>query len=216
MVKRFFPILSVVVMFALGGCGGGLLGAGEKELTLTERNYRAAETLAQQARGFMPPGGTVQIAALDDVDNPGEQTAFGRMVAQQVGARFVQLGYTVAPQGLDSSALLAAPAMSGSLSGTMTGDSMGSGPDPMMNGGGGYGSGGYGAPYAPPPVYGGSGGVTVTGQYAAGKDEVLVNLKVIDSTGGRVLAAHDYTVPRTRDVKELTRTQADKNSFFGF
>lgn len=60
------------------------------------------------------------------------------------------------------------------------------------------------------------GGAVITGRYAVARDGVLVNLRIIEAGAGKVLAAYDYTVPKTPDVRELTKTQADKDSFFSF
>lgn len=84
---------------------------------------------------------------------------------------------------------------------------------PMDNGGMGGGMG-----YAPAGNGGGavSGPVSITGQYALAKKTILVNLRLIEMQGGRVLAAYDYSLPLNSDTKELARTAADKNSLFGF
>ena len=56
----------------------------------------------------------------------------------------------------------------------------------------------------------------ITGRYAVARDEVLVNLRLVEAGAGKVLAAYDYSVRKTPDIRELTKTQADKDSFFNF
>lgn len=47
------------------------------------------------------------------------------------------------------------------------------------------------------------GGAMITGQYAIARRDVMINLQVIDGQSGRLLAAYDYSVPMTADVKAL-------------
>lgn len=61
-----------------------------------------------------------------------------------------------------------------------------------------------------------SGYGAITGRYAVARSEVLINLRIVEIETGKVLAAYDYTLPNSRDIKELTKTQADKDSFFDF
>lgn len=67
-----------------------------------------------------------------------------------------------------------------------------------------------------PAGQGAAGRSVITGRYAVARDGVLVNLRIVESGSGKVLAAYDYTVPKTPDVRELTRTDAEKKSLFGF
>lgn len=52
-------------------------------------------------------------------------------------------------------------------------------------------------------VQGMPGGAMITGQYAIARRDVIVNLQVIDGQSGRVLAAYDYSLPLTADIKAL-------------
>jgi len=72
------------------------------------------------------------------------------------------------------------------------------------------------APSSPVSSSGNHNRALITGRYAVARDEVLVNLRIIEAGSGKVLAAYDYNIPKTRDVRELTKTQADKESFFNF
>ncbi len=56
----------------------------------------------------------------------------------------------------------------------------------------------------------------ITGRYAVARNEVLVNLRIVEVDTGKILAAYDYRIPNSRDVRQLTKTQADKDSFFNF
>lgn len=63
---------------------------------------------------------------------------------------------------------------------------------------------------------GGGPAVTITGQYARAKKSVLISLRLMETQTGRLIAAHDYSLPLGSDVRELTKTAAEKNSLFGF
>lgn len=68
----------------------------------------------------------------------------------------------------------------------------------------------------PAGMMGMPGRAVITGRYAVARDEVLVNLRIVEADNGKVLAAYDYNVPKTRDVRELVKSQADKDNFFDF
>lgn len=180
--------LALLIFPLAGGCTASVLGgSAEPQQSLAQINYAAADMLIQQSKSLVTADTPLQAGSLTDLDHPGETTAFGSMVAQQVGARFVQLGYNVSENGG------AAPG---------------------------------GAMYDPAPAYGNatagtrnmaaSGPVEISGQYAQGKKTVIVNLRLTEQQTGRVLAAYDYNVPLTSDVRQLAKTSAAKNSFFGF
>ena len=187
-----FLIACFLVLTALpivGGCTASVLGGSnpqQEQQTMAQTNYGAADMLIQQSKSLIGPDTSVQIGMLSDMDHPSETTALSRIITGQVGARFVQLGYNVS----------AAP-------GGM--DNMGMAP------GAGYGYDGgarHGNSIAGP--------VAITGQYALARQSVLINLRLTEPQTGRVLAAYDYSLPLNGDTRELARTAADKNSFFGF
>ncbi len=61
-----------------------------------------------------------------------------------------------------------------------------------------------------------AGASVITGTYAVARDAILVNLRIVESASGKVVAAFDYPVPLTRDVRELAKTSAEKSSFWDF
>lgn len=71
-------------------------------INLTEYNYGAADALVGQARGTLSLSTPVGIGVLYPVNlKPGEKVPpFGKVTADQIGTRFVQLGYTVRDLGL--------------------------------------------------------------------------------------------------------------------
>jgi hypothetical protein len=157
--------------------------------TLAEASYRAADMLSQQTQAVLGRETPLQIGAISDIASPAAAAPFGRTVASQLAARFVQLGYNVSASSYDE--------MSGGAPAAL--------------------------PMAPPSgaAYGAYGGpapssATLTGQYAVAKDDVLVNLRLLDTASNKVLAAYDYSMTMTGDIRELTAVPGAKKGFFDF
>lgn len=182
-----FVLLALFVMPLAGGCTASVLGGSNtQQPNMAQVNYAAADMLIQQSKSLVNMDTPMQIGVLSDMDHPSEATALGRVVTGQIGARFVQLGYNV------------------SSGASMPDDN---GMAYMSSGMGGARGGGGGAV---------SGPVVIAGQYALAKKNVLISLHLMETQTGRVLAAYDYSLPLNSDTKELAKTAADKNSFFGF
>ncbi|MBU0799724.1 MAG: hypothetical protein KKA05_01850 [Alphaproteobacteria bacterium] len=193
--------LGVIVAMAalLSGCtaaalmaGGG--GSDKSAITLAQSSYGAADMLSQQTQAIMTRDVPLQIGMIGDIAHPSAVTPFGQTIGSQMAARFVQLGYNV----------------SASTYSEMSG---GAPPPTIMPP---MGQNMYGN------AYGGGGAANtvssamLTGQYAVARDDVMVNLRLLDTTSNRVLAAYDYTVPLTRDVEELTTVPGTQKNLFGF
>ena len=183
----FFMVLFGVFLALVAGAPlmGRCMGA-DKNQSLTQSSYTAADMLIQQSRSLISQETPFEIGVLTDLDNPNERTNFGRVVTDQIASRFVQLGYTVQD-------------VSGA---TMTPPSDGESPSYIQA--------------TPATGRDGIGRSVITGGYAVARDAVLVNLRIIDPESGKVVAAYDYSVPMTRDVRELVKSRADKDSFFNF
>lgn len=181
--QHFILVWLFAAMLGLSACETLMMDTGmarNKARNVAESSYAAADMMIQQSRSFITPETPLEIGVLTDLDNPNERTNFGRLVAEQIASRFVQLGYNVSAQP----GIMPPPDMAA--------------PQAMSNNGGGVGS------------------AVITGRYAVARDEVLVNLRIVGADTGKVIAAFDYNVPKTRDVRELVKTQADKDSFFDF
>ena len=182
-----FVLLAVFIMPLAGGCTASVLGGSNtQQSNMAQVNYAAADMLIQQSKSLVNMDTPMQIGVLTDMDHPSEITALSRVVTGQIGARFVQLGYNV------------------SSGAGMPADDSG-GMSYMPSGMGGVRGGGSV-----------SGSVVIAGQYALAKKSILINLHLMETQTGRVLAAYDYSLPLNGDTRELAKTAADKNSFFGF
>lgn len=65
----------------------------DEDARLQERNYAAADYLFQQLRNYAGRQNVIKAEAFADAENPGIAAEIGRMIPQQIGIRFSQLGY---------------------------------------------------------------------------------------------------------------------------
>lgn len=160
------------------------------KVNLTENTYAAADMLAQQTQSRMTPQTPLRIAVLTDVTTPGETTAFGQQVANHLGSRFVQLGYNVhsvpLPPGMMAAQVNAEP---------MALNPTGGAPQPIRTGIG---------------PSSGKGDALVTGTYSRMQNAIHVNLKVLQGADQKIIAAYDYTLPMTRDLREVSLSAAER------
>lgn len=199
----------------LNGCAAVALiaasGSEKPGASLTQANYGAADMLSQQTQSVLNRDAILQIGMIADLAHPAAVTPFGQTVGNHIAARFVQLGYHVS-------------------AGTTS--EMSGGAPPPQGLSGGYGASAYpDQQYQSPPFqaqqypvqqYPAQPGTApvraaiLTGQYAVAREGVLVNLRLLDRAGNRVIAAYDYTVPLTRDTTELVTLPGTKKGLFGF
>lgn len=101
-----------LAVFSLSGCGVTekisdyiapskyMFYSGE-DVNLIEMNYAAADYIAGQARNNLNRATPVLTGILTPSQNPDVTSEFGRLIPEQIGARFSQLGYIVKPQPRD-------------------------------------------------------------------------------------------------------------------
>lgn len=182
MKKTSYTLLALAVVIpALVACGPGtmrLLNA--PQVNLTSTSYSAADMLLQQSQSKLSQSTVLALGSLADLKIPGNTAPFGKMIASQVGARFVQLGYNVhMPDDI----------------GTVSAGDMPAAPA---------------APVMKAPLQDSSKGVTVgnvqamiTGHYARSGEEVLVNLRIVDMGSGQIWGSYDYTMPLTNEMVDM-------------
>lgn len=180
-------VFFAVTLLTLAGCSG-FPGRPAPRIEMAESTYAAADRLIQQSRHALTQSTPLKIGTLQDMDKPGEESALGQMLAGQIGARFVQLGYNVTVSSFET------------------------GPDQGMMAASvspadGYG---YGAGMT-------AGGAEISGQYVLARSEAMVNLRIVETGTGRILAACDYSIPLNADIKHLAKTRSEKDSvWFSF
>lgn len=152
--------------------------------------YVGADRLIRQARLGVTVDTPLLVGTIGDVNNVETSNALGRMVTEQISARFVQRGYQVAELKLRSSVNIQDNRLGSQSAGeyllsrdvrAIAGEHKAAG--------------------------------IVTGTYAVADKDVLFNLRIIDVAQGNVLAATDFTIPRTDDVDALLGDGGDKSFF---
>lgn len=65
------------------------------DVNVMEKNYAAADFLADRARGYVSKNNIIKVLPLLDSDEPRLTTEFGREMPEQVGRRLGEIGYKV-------------------------------------------------------------------------------------------------------------------------
>ena len=154
-------------------------------------SYQAADQLAGQSLNVVTRDTPIAVGTLSDINNIESSSALGRIIAEQVGARFVQLGYNVSEV---------------KLRGDINVQQL---PD------GGVKAGEYVLSRDATQLAGKTNvKAVISGTYAVAGDNILVNLRLIDVNTARVLAAHDYAMPVNADTRRLTESEAGGGAIF--
>ncbi|MFN3826243.1 MAG: FlgO family outer membrane protein [Micavibrio sp.] len=182
----------------VAACDPGTLNLlSSPDVNLSNANYAAADMLLQQSKTRVSQNTILALGALSDLKAPDSQAPLGRFMAQQIGTRFVQLGYHVnMPDDIgtvsagDMPAAPAAPVMAAPLEGSAVGV--------------------------------GNVQAMITGHYVRSGDELLVNIRLVDMGSGQLWGAYDYALPLTNRINEMMKEpispSAEKKSsgLFGF
>lgn len=155
------------------------------EVNLAASSYGAADMLLQQAQSRLSQHTVLALGALQDLKVPQNPAPFGRIVASQVGARFVQLGYNVhTPDDI----------------GTVSAGDMPAAPaTPVLK-----------APLSLSTPATAGRGTTVghtqamlTGHYVRSGQELMVNIRIVDMSSGQIWGSYDYTIPVNNEIVEM-------------
>jgi TolB-like protein len=144
-------------------------------------NYRAADQLLTLVAPKLPKGASVIMATLVNIDALESSSTLGRGVSEQLTTRFSQAGYNMIEMKFRGSVYM--KRNEGELMLTREISQV---------------------------AKSNNANAVVVGTYAEAGSAVFVNLRVIDPNTDTVLAATDYALPMTRDVRSLLgkRTQS--------
>lgn len=184
-MPRFSLLAFAIVLPVLAACGPTSLGMlSTPQVNITASNYGAADMLLQQSQAKLSQHTVLALGALQDLKVPNSKAPFGRIIASQVGARFVQLGYNVhMPDDIgtvsagDMPAAPATPVMKAPLDSAASSASKG--------------------------VSVGNTQAMITGHYARSGDEVMINIRIVDMGSGQIWGSYDYAMPFTNEVFEM-------------
>jgi TolB-like protein len=136
------------------------------DVNLIESSYQAADNLIRNKRLTFKPKSRLLITTIADIDNLEDSTSLGRLIAEQLAARFAQRGYTVIEAKLQSGLFMI----------PKTGEFILS--HQLRN---------LGQQYQARTV--------VAGTYAIAKDKVYITLKMLDCQSSEVISSYAYTLP---------------------
>ncbi|EXI68971.1 MAG: FlgO family outer membrane protein [Accumulibacter sp.] len=152
--------------------------AATSELVAT--NYRAADALMAQFGGN-PGGGPLIVATVVNIDALEQSSTLGRLVSEQLSARFSQRGWQMVELKLRGSIYMRRG--EGELILTREISDIA-----RMN----------------------KAQAIILGSYAVGASAVYLNLKIVQPVSNAVLAAHDYVLPANQEVRSLLGRNAGR------
>lgn len=138
-------------------------------------NHQAADALLGQLEGRLG-GSTLLIATLVNIDALDRSSTLGRLVSEQVSARFTQTGYHMVEMKLRNSVYILQS--QGELMLTREIQELASEHSAQA---------------------------VIVGTYGESKDFVFVNLKVVQPGTNVVLAVHDYALPVDDNTRAMLR-----------
>ena len=174
-MKRLASSVLVLLVVVMAGCvhSGKPSYAGASSSPFIRANHQAADALLQQ----MPSrGNTMLIATLVNVDALDRSSTLGRLVSEQISARFTQAGQHMVEMKFRNNVYISQT--QGELMLTRELHEL---------------AGTHNAQ------------AVIVGSYGVGGDYVYINLKVIQPSTNMVLATHDYALPVSDDVRMMLR-----------
>lgn len=179
MIKKQTIVLIILALSMLSGCNRLFRPGETKDDDLVEVSYEAVNQLILDLRQPLPKGSLVVINSLVNVDDMGQNLAFGRIVSDQISSAFHRAGYRV--MGMELPTELFAKNEAGILQ----------------------------LPEKTKEALNASGAkAVVIGSFAPGRNNVYVSLRVVEVASQNVISSTDYSVPMGPDAKILaTRPQ---------
>jgi TolB-like protein len=154
--------------------------------------YRATDRMMNQ-QWQVGKGTPVLVGTINDVDYLETSTTFGRVIQEQVMTRLTQRGFNVSELKLRNSLNI----KQGLLDSMEGGEFMLSRDVEALR-------------------TEHRAGAVITGTYAVAGEEVMVNMKLIDVSTGKVMGATDFSVTLDRNTRRLVQTTGNKGfTFFG-
>lgn len=176
-MKTMFKIAVVGLALTLGGCATDFAApsqARQGEIDFIAANYTAADNLLRLVAPKLPKGASVIMATVVNVDALESSSTLGRGISEQVTSRFSQAGYTMIEMKFRDSVYM--KRNEGEL---------------ML------------AREVSHIAKTNNANAVIVGTYAEAGANVYVNLKVIDPNTDTVMAATDYMLPMTNDVRSM-------------
>jgi TolB-like protein len=139
-----------------------------------ENNYKAADSLISQFAGELTTTQPIIVATVVDIDALSTSSTFGRLVSEQVSAKFSKSKYTMIEMKFGSDIYMKAD--TGELLLTREIKNVARNQNAQA---------------------------VIVGTYAKAGNVVFVNLKVIQPNTNIVMAVHDYAFPMDENLKKM-------------
>lgn len=146
----------------------------QRELSVVSYSYSAMDRLVEGSLAMIDPARPVLVTTVVNAEDLNDSSPFGRMVADQMGSRLANGGYTVHELKMGKSLNVKEGTGEMILTRDIRAITDRTGAQAI-----------------------------VVGTYTTAKTKVFVNVKLVRAVDGRVLSAVDYDVPLTPDVKRL-------------
>lgn len=143
---------------------------------LIPANYRAADGLLAQISRSIGKSQSLIIATVVNIDNLDQSSTLGRLISEQVSARFTQAGYRMIEMKFRNNVYV--KRSQGELMLTREINDLALSHDAQA---------------------------VIVGTYGQSSDSVFINLKVIQPASNIVLAVQDYILPLDSSTKSLLR-----------
>jgi len=164
---------------AFGGCAyrvktGECYQAAVQDADITTTSYAAADNLMHHAPSTQSPKPRLLVTSIANIDNLKRSSSLGRLIGEQLSARFAQKDYRVIEAKLDNR-LIKIP-RTGEL--TLSREKDNKEKTQYID-------------------------RVVAGTYAVGKDKVYVTLKMLSYKNGKVISSYAYSLPMGPNTSAL-------------
>lgn len=181
MNRPLFLALSALSLTLLAGCASDSQYSRPPEPTyetaarneLVSTNYRAADHLLNQVRSYEDDG-PMLVATLVNIDALDRSSTLGRLISEQVAARFAQQGRRMIELKLRNNMYMRKSEGELALTREITEVARQHNAKAVL-----------------------------LGSYGLSGDSVFINLKVVQPGSTLVLAAYDYVLPLNREIRSL-------------
>ena len=175
---RLVTILLIAASLAAVGCARAPKREPIKDSNLVSESYQAADALLSYTPWLRNQNAPLLAASFVNVNSMENSSALGRIIGEQVAARFAQQGYTVIELKLRENVFVKQNAGEFVLSRDVKALSQKH-----------------------------NAAAVIAGTYAIGRRNVFVNTRLIRAVDGMILAAYDYRLPLGPDTKALVASQ---------
>lgn len=169
-------VAGLLAFAVLGGCATGPTPPTFETAAKSEflaANYRAADALIAQFRD-RTVGGPLLVATLVSIDALERSSTLGRVISEQISARFSQAGLSVIEMKFRNSVYM--KRAEGELLLTRE---------------------------IADVARSHSAQAVIVGTYGLSADLVFINVKIVEPGSNKVLAVHDYALPLNRDIRSM-------------